>query len=424
MAKFTTTQLAEWSGGAWSVEPDVSVAGISHDTRTLKPGEVFIALRGPNFDAHNFVERAFEKGAVGAIVGRDGCPQPSTDASERRPCLVVPDTMKALWNLAQGTRRDWRGTVIGITGSVGKTTVKDLIASMLAQKGTVSKTPGNWNNEFGLPLSMLAADPASDYFVFELGMNRSGEIDRLAELLSPDWALITAIGKAHTEFFDSVEQIAAEKAAILKHAGAALLDIRSEWFGLFKTFCTGRIVSFGDKSLNFSVAQPGTYMAENVQQAAALGLELGLTHEQIQAGLDAFRPAPMRWERSEQNGMVFINDAYNANPLSMRAAISTFAELPGAKRKFLVLGGMRELGAESDAEHRALGEFIEPFGFEGVIAVGDAGAKIACAGIRRLNKPDALKFLRGTLRAGDMVLFKASRGEKLETVLDEFRKEG
>jgi len=415
---YTSAQFAQWLSGSWKNSEEVfSTPGISHDTRTLRTGEVFIALRGPNFDGHNFVERAFKKGAAGVIVEREfpdiACPQ-----------LIVPDAMKALWSLAQGTRRNWRGTVIGITGSVGKTTVKELVASVLAQKGTVAKTPGNWNNDIGLPLSMLAADPASDFFVFELGMNRSGEIDRLAGLLSPDWAILTDIGKAHVEFFETLEEIAEEKAALLKHADHALLDENSEWFALFKSKCTGRVITFGNEPFEFTAPLPGAHMIRNTRRAVAVGQQLELTHEQIQAGLDGFRSAPMRWERSEQGGVVFINDAYNANPLSMRAAISAFAELPGARRKFLVLGGMRELGAESDAEHRALGEFIEPFGFDGVVAVGADAAKIDCAGMRRVNKPKAAKFLQDTLCAGDMVLFKASRGEKLETVLNEVKKEG
>ena len=414
---FTSAQFAIWLSAAWKhAEGAFPVAGVSHDTRTIRPGEVFIALRGPNFDGHDFVAQAVEKGAAGIIAEREfpeGC----------IPQMIVPGTMDALRELARGCRATWLGTVIGITGSAGKTTVKEMVASILAQQGTVSKTLGNWNNGIGLPLSMLAADPASDYFVFELGMNHPGEIDALAALLKPDWALITSVGKAHMEFFRSVEQIADEKAAILKHAGAALLDVRSEWAGRFLGRCPARVELFGDEPLDFRVDQPGAHMAANAQMAGALGLQLGLSPRQIQAGLDAFEPAPMRWERIERGGIVLINDAYNANPLSMRAAISAFAGLAGAERKFLVLGGMRELGADSDAEHRALGAFIAPFQFDGVVTIGDTGAKIACDGVRHMDKPAAAGFLREMLRSGDMVLLKGSRGERLETVLEEFEKE-
>lgn len=413
---YASAQLAQWLSRRWEPCGELfPVAGISHDTRTLRPGEVFIALRGEQFDGHDFVRQAAEKGAAGIIAER-ACPGVPC------PQMVVPDAMQALWTLAACARRLWRGTVIGITGSAGKTTVKEMAASVLAQGGTVSKTPGNWNNDIGLPLGMLAADSASDFFVFELGMNHPGEIGRLAGLLRPDWALITTVGKAHIEYFDSVAHIAEEKASILEHAGAALLDARSEWLDLFKRRCAGRIVLFDAETLPFQAAQPGAHMAANARLAAALGLQLGLTPDRIQAGLDAFRPAPMRWERSERNGIVFINDAYNANPLSMRAAIAAFAELSGVRRRFLVLGGMRELGADNEAEHRALGEFIAPFGFDGVLATGGAAGLIRCPGARDMSKADAARFLAEELRSGDAVLFKASRGEKLETVLEELKK--
>jgi len=415
MPTFTPAELAEWSGGAWSAEPEVPVSGISHDTRTLKPGEAYIAFRGPSFDGHDFLESAFEKGAALAIVEHE--------LALNRPQLVVPDTHKALQALARGYRETWSGTVVGITGSVGKTTVKEMLASILSQRGTVSKTPGNWNNDIGLPLSMLAAEREAVFGIFELGMNRPGEIDALAGLLQPDWALITAIGKAHTEFFDSLEQIAAEKAGILKHAGAALLDVRSEWFELFKACCAGSIVPFSEEPLNVHVAQPGGYMADNAQLAAALGLELGFSVLEIQAGLDAFHPAPMRWEETLVDGIRFINDAYNANPVSMCAALSTFKALQVEGRKFAVLGGMRELGSLEESEHGTLGELIDQLRFDGVITLGELGKKIACNGILGISKAAAVQLLRETLTPGDAVFLKGSRTERLEEVLSEFKTE-
>lgn len=413
--KYSAAECAAWISMPWkNADKNFPILGISHDTRTLKPGDLYIAIKGATHDGHDFVRQAAEKGASGLIVEREF-------PGIGKPQMIVPDTMRALWALASGVRSRWTGTVVGITGSVGKTTVKELIAAVLSQKGAVCKTPGNWNNDIGLPLSMLAADRNADFFVFELGMNHPGEIDRLAGLLSPDWAVLTDIGKAHIEFFESLEKIAEEKASLLAHAGNALLDETSEWFELFRSRCKGRIISFGRDPFEFIAPLPGEHMIRNSRRAAALGLALGLSREAVQSGLNAFQPAPMRWERTLHNGIVFINDAYNANPLSMRASLTTFAQMPCEGRRFAVLGGMRELGGTAEPEHRELGRFIDTLKLDSVITVGRAGAQIVCDGMIGVEKPAAVDILRTHLRAGDAVLFKASRGERLETILDELK---
>jgi UDP-N-acetylmuramyl pentapeptide synthase len=312
-------------------------------------------------------------------------------------------------------RNEWAGIVIGITGSAGKTTVKEMTASVLLQKGTVAKTIGNWNNSIGLPLSMLAADRNSDLFVFELGMNHPGEMDRLATLLRPDWGIVTNIGKAHIEFFRGLEEIADEKAALLRHACRALLDNSSPWFDRIKAQAAGSVLTLTNEP--FHISFPGKHMIQNARFAATIGLEFGLPAEEIQRGLDAFSPGPMRWERTERDGVIFVNDAYNANPLSMRSALSTFAELPCSGRKFAVLGAMRELGKQSEKEHRALGEFIDALHFEHVLTIGEAGRQMSCRGKLGLEKKEAAAILCNELHCGDMVLLKASRSEQLETIL-------
>lgn len=418
---YTFDEIADWTSSVWKNQQAATqllpILGICHDTRTLKAGEVYIAIRGENHDGHDFVEQAIEKGAAGLIVEREF-------PNIGKPQLIVSNAWKALWQIAAGARSTWDGTVIGITGSAGKTTVKEMIASVLSQKGTVSKTKGNWNNEIGLPLSMIAADRASDYFVFELGMSHPGEIDPLAALLKPDWALITNIEKAHIEFFqsleptasgrnavqDALERIADEKAAILHHASHALLDADSEWVDRLKKDFEGVVVPLTEEP--FHVSQPGAHMRLNARFAATLGLQLGLSPAEVQAGLDAFESSPMRWQEMNSDGILFINDAYNANPLSMRAAICTFAELPCEGRKFFVIGGMRELGECAEEEHRLLREFIDLQALDRVIYVGSIwpdGIEKEAAGI----------LLRDELRVGDMVLLKASRGERLETLLEE-----
>jgi UDP-N-acetylmuramoyl-tripeptide--D-alanyl-D-alanine ligase len=413
--KYSAAECAAWVSVDWkNSETNFPIRGICHDTRTLKPGDVYIAIKGATHDGHTFVTQAAGKGAAGLIVEKEF---PNIEI----PQMVVPNTMAALWALAAGVRSRWAGTVIGITGSVAKTTVKEMIASVLSQKGIVAKTLGNWNNDIGLPLSMLAADRNADFFVFELGMNHPGEIAPLAGLLKPDWAVITEIGKAHIEFFQGLEGIAEEKASLLAYADNALLDETSEWFELFRSKCKGRIVTFGSEPFTFIPPLPGEHMIRNSRRAAALGLALGVSSEAVQTGLSAFQSAPMRWERTLHNGIVFINDAYNANPLSMRAALTTFAQLPCEGRRFVVLGGMRELGAQGEAEHRELGQFIDTLKFDSVITIGEAGAQIVCDSMAGLEKIAAVDVLRTHLRAGDMVLFKASRGERLETILEELK---
>jgi UDP-N-acetylmuramoyl-tripeptide--D-alanyl-D-alanine ligase len=413
---YTFSEIAEWASNGWKNDDEhfqtLELSGISHDTRTLKPGEVYIAIRGENHDGHDFVEQAAAKGAVGVIVEKDF-------PNLGKPRCVVPDTRVALWQIAAGTRAGWTGTVIGITGSAGKTTVKEMVAAVLSQKGTVSKTFGNWNNDIGLPLSMIAAGRDSDFFVFELGMNHPGEIELLSSLLKPDWALVTNIGKAHIGFFQSLERIADEKASILEHAKYALLDQNSEWFDRMKRRFDGAVTGLTDRP--FRISQSGAHMIQNARFAATIGLKLGLTPEDVQAGLDSFEPAPMRWAVSPHKGILFINDAYNANPLSMRAAISTFAGMPCEGRKFLVLGGMLELGDCEEEEHRLLGELIESFGFDRVITIGPLGGLIACRGAGGITKEQAAGILREELREGDAVLLKASRGARLETILEQLK---
>ncbi|MBM4152421.1 MAG: UDP-N-acetylmuramoyl-tripeptide--D-alanyl-D-alanine ligase [Kiritimatiellaceae bacterium] len=412
--KYHGSECAAWLSSHWTYSSgDFPVHGINHDTRTLNPGDLYVAIRGTTHDGHTFVPQAVEKGASALLVER------LFPEFKHIPQMVVPDAMVALWQLAAGVRKGWKGTVVGITGSVGKTTVKELIASVLAQQGKVCKTPGNWNNDIGLPLSMLGSDRDADFFVFELGMNHPGEIDRLAGLLRPNWAVITEIGKAHIEFFNSLEDIAKEKASILVHADGAILDETSEWFELFRSRCKGRIVTFGKEPFEFVVPLPGEHMIRNARHAAAIGHVLGLHPTAIQAGLSAFTSAPMRWESIHHKGINFINDAYNANPLSMRAALTTFSQLPCAGRRFAVLGGMRELGALTEAEHRDLGHFVNALNLDEVITIGEAGKQMGCKGILGVEKSTAAEILKEQLREGDLVLFKASRGEHLETILEE-----
>ncbi len=440
MPQFRAGELSQWVSKLWENGiPEVPITGISHDTRTLKPGDLYIALQGENFDGHDFLKQAFEKGASGALI------------HERfhwkdNPVLCVPDPLKGLQTMAGSYRKKWIGTVVGITGSVGKTTVKEMCADVLSMRGKTHRTAGNYNNHIGLPLTMLDMPQDACHGIFEIGMNHAGEIGPLSNLLQPKIGMITDIGIAHRENFKSVEDIAREKAKLLEqvsHNGMVFLDRDSEWYALMRRSTSASVITLslegvadfvgrkmGETTLNvngfgYAMPLPGEHIMRNALRAIALGLETGLAPAEIQAGLRKFAPPPMRWQESDVDGVHFINDAYNANPLSMRANLKTFAHLSGGGKKWAVVGGMRELGETAGEEHAALGRFIDGLNLDGVITVGELGQQIVCKGaasiFQTMEIAEAAQILKDHLQAGDRVLLKASRGEQLERVLEYFK---
>jgi UDP-N-acetylmuramoyl-tripeptide--D-alanyl-D-alanine ligase len=293
---------------------------------------------------------------------------------------------------------------------------------------------------------MLSMPRTAAYGVFEIGMSHPGEIAELAENLRPNIAIISDICNAHRESFESLEAIAREKAALLASlpsSGLAILDRDSEWFELMSDQTCAQTVSIsfgvagdyvgykvGDSVLEvngfeYTMPLPGDHIMRNALRAIALGLELGEEPSAIAAGLCRFKNPPMRWQEHKINGVHFVNDAYNANPLSMRAGLQTFAELKGAGKKWAVLGGMRELGESEAAEHAALGRFVDELNFDGVVAVGALAAQIQCSRTERIyycaEAAEAAQILKNNLRTDDCVLLKASRGERLERVLECFK---
>lgn len=439
MRGFSPEELAQWLGCTWSgAAPAQRIGGICHDTRSLQPGDLYVAIRGERFDGHDFVEQAFGKGAAGALVAVDF---PDLD----RPLLKVADTLCGLQDLARGYRSTWSAHVVGITGSVGKTTVKEMCADVLCARGLTHRTNGNFNNHIGLPLSMLSMSRTAAFGVFELGMSFPGEIKALAELLRPDTAIITDICNAHREQFDSLEAIAQEKAALVAAVpenGRVILDADSPWFNLMRAQTEATVISIsfeGEADYSgravlsqglevagavYQLSLPGEHIMRNALRAIALGLESGLAPDQIAESLRRFSNAPMRWEESDVAGLFFINDAYNANPLSMRASLRTFSALSGSGAKWAVLGGMRELGAAAEREHAEVGRLLDELELDGVVAVGPLATMIQ--GRRKdlihycTDADAAADYLREHLQAGDRVLLKASRGERLEQILDFF----
>lgn len=469
MPNFDAREVAQWTGGKWCNGEPGAIMGVSTDSRTLCRGALFVALRGPLFDGHAFIGEAFARGAAGAVISENTCTLPRADL----PLLRVPDTGQALRDMAANYRRRIKVAIVAVTGSVGKTTVKEMVADVLARRLKVARTRGNWNNEIGLPLSLLAMEPETRVGVFELGMNHPGELASLCRMLQPDWGLVTTIGPVHLEFFKSVEAIAVEKSTLLKSlpsGGVAVLRCDEPYFeilraaapcrvitlalsgtsrvdGTSRVVGTSRVDSTADyfgfppdaqgqmeireratgEACRLQAPLPGAHHAANTLYAAAVGRAHGLAWEEIRSALEAYRSPPMRWERQIVAGVTIINDAYNANPVSMAAALRTFAELPVTGGRWLVLAGMLELGPSQEQWHRDLGKSLASGPWAGIITVGSLGAVIAREAVNAgvgaarvfpcADHAAAAEVLAQRLKPGDAVLVKASRGQRLEQVL-------
>lgn len=452
---FETADLARWSGGTWCGVPTTGVTGFSIDTRTLQPGDLFIALRGERADGHRFAADAIRRGAAGVMVS-----EKETSLDEGMPCLRVSDPRNALMNLARGYRSTLRCRMTAVTGSVGKTTVKELAADMLAHAGVTARTRGNWNNDLGLPLSLLSTLPDASFGVFEVGMNQPGELEPLCSLLAPDVGVVTCVGPVHIEHFSDEQGIADEKASVYRSLppdGVAVLNADGAYIELLRKAAAhcrrvevsvrkgadyvyrrleeGRRFVLDEKSTGDSVeltaSLPGGYFVLDAALAAAVARTAGVPWSSIRLAVESYRPLSMRWNRQTLSGVLVVNDAYNANPLSLKAAVEAFQEESTPGTRWLVLGGMRELGDEEEALHRAVGAMIAGHPELRLVTVGARGAWLAGgaaeAGMeagslhRMTDHEQAAHFLRENVREGDAVLFKGSRGECLEKVLERWQ---
>ncbi len=451
MARMTAEQVAAWSGGTWLGQPPAGVDAVSTDSRSVPPGALYVALKGDRFDGHDFVEAALQGGASSAVVAE------SFNGSACGSALLrVADTHLALRDLAAGYRAAVAPRAIGITGSVGKSTVKELLAAMLSRRYVTASTRGNWNNDIGLPLSLLAMEPEATYGVFEVGSNHPGEIADLCSLLKPDWGVVTNIGPSHLEFFGSKAAVASEKGdllAALPPEGVAFLDADGDFYDELRGRTSARVVSVAfEQSADLVAATPatasdsvviedrrsgepvelprvlpGAHQVRNLLMAAAVACEAGLAWGEIRDGLACFEPMPMRWSCREIDGVQVVNDAYNANPVSMDAALQTFREMPVAGKRWLVLGDMLELGETAAEAHAALGRRLAGGDWAGVAVVGSLAAGIAESARRSdaamelatcATAEEAGEWASAHLSAGDALLLKGSRGMHLETVID------
>jgi UDP-N-acetylmuramoyl-tripeptide--D-alanyl-D-alanine ligase len=455
MDPLTFSQIAEFAQGSLTAgDAEQTVSKISTDSRTLQQGDLFVPLRGENFDGHRFVEQASERGAIGAMVEESW----KGARSKNFALIRVPDTLAGYQMLAANYRKSLPLKVIAITGSNGKTSTKDFVAATLARRFRVTKTEGNFNNHVGLPQTMLAANSSDEIAVWEIGMNHPGEIAALAKLAAPDAAIVTNIGLAHIEFMGSRDAIALEKGALVeavREGGTVILNaddsfssslvrrtratvifagvengsVRATDLRQSSTGCEFTILE-GAHRCRAQLPVPGIHMVQNAMLAVAAGRAFGLSLEECAAGLASAPLTKARLQIKEINGIQFIDDSYNANPDSMKAALRTLIELDADGRRIAVLGEMGELGNESDRGHREVGEAAAALGVDELIAVGATGATIARAaqkaGLEKsiaVTSPEkAAERLGETASPGDLILVKGSRSARMERVLEAFAK--
>lgn len=445
--KATLGEIAEATGAEIAADPSVRVEGWSVDSRTLRPGELFFALKGPRYDGHDFVLEALARGAVAAVVARE------VPGAEAR-LLRVGDVQQALEAAARWARSRFPGRVVAVTGSAGKTTTKDLIAALLASALTVGKTEGNLNNQVGVPLSVLRLPEQAQAAVLEIAMNHPGEIRRLAELVRPYVGVVTNVGHAHIGFFSSLEEVALAKRELIEALppdGVAVLNADDPRVAAFQHVHRGPVITFGLSpsamvraeearwgaegsqfrvgKVRFESSLPGLHGIMNVLAALAVARWFGLEWEDLVEPVRRFQAGAKRGRCFRHNGVTVLDDCYNANPEAVRAMLATLVRTP-ARRRAAVLGEMLELGSFTEALHRQVGREAAQFGVDLLVGVRGAARYMVEEGVRAgLPEQAALFFeepaeagraLRSLLEAGDAVLFKASRGVALEKALEEW----
>jgi UDP-N-acetylmuramyl pentapeptide synthase len=446
--------------------------GVSSDSRRIQPGEIFVALRGEQFDGHDYLQQVAERGAAAAIVSDASRVPESLDL----PVIEVGDTLRALQQFAANYRQAMLLRTVAVTGSNGKTSTKDMLATLLAERFCTVKTEGNFNNHIGVPLSLLRIRRSHEVGVFEMGMNHPGELAPLAAMVAPSVSIITNVGPAHLEGMGDEQAVAREKAAAilaLPPDGVAVLNADNRWTSFLRRRAVSRVVTAGfaadanvragnvqrtadgvefdlilppldsanwprvvpprglvsetPSPVRVKLAAIGDHWISNALLAATAARVFGLTTDEIAAGFAKIALPAMRMQSSEVDGVRWINDAYNANPDSMRAALQALALWPAQGRRVAVLGDMLELGAESERLHRQLGVEVARLKLDLLVAVGpmagfiagearangmDTGSIVICDAV-----PQAATALRARVQPDDCVLVKGSRGMKMEPLV-------
>ncbi|WP_233497105.1 UDP-N-acetylmuramoyl-tripeptide--D-alanyl-D-alanine ligase [Anaplasma ovis] len=436
-------------GGDWA-----SCGRVSIDTRTLRPGDVFIAIRGKNFDGHGFVREAFNKGAVAAVVSEE-----SSLAADCGPLVMVKDTLQALHDIAAVRLRGTRAKIIAITGSVGKTTTKYILTEVLSKYGEVYYNEANYNNLIGMPLCAANLAENAEFVVLEMGMNSSGEIDILSRIARPDVAVITNVGPAHLEFFESIEGVLAAKLEVFNHVkdgAVAILNRDNICYDKMRAVAENRcarVISFGvgagadvqilgskepgnsvtlrcfGRKLQCDLKNCARHLAYSAAIAAAVGQVFSLDLTPVKDVIEEFVPLEGRGKvhvtTFRGREIILLDDAYNANPLSMAVAIGSFSDLKHARilRKVAVLGDMLELGSGSHHYHCGLLEHIARGNIDVVYTVGTHMLSLYDVLPERLrgrhftNYEEAIAHLEHAIRPGDGVLVKGSFASKLSLIV-------
>jgi len=459
--RWTITQVADALGtrpGA-GLDALARVAGVSIDSRAIRAGELFIAIHGPRHDGHDHVASALEHGAIAAVVAEAQLSR-YADAVRGR-CIAVADTFEALKQLARAVRQSWGGKIAGITGSVGKTTTKEILAALLGAKLRVLKSEGNLNNEYGLPLTLFRLEETHQAAVLEMGMSRRGELARLAAIAKPDVGVVTRVSPAHLEFFASVDEIALAKRELIEglngHDSTAVLNADDPRVAAFGTAAPGRVLTYGIEKQAFFMAQdiedrgalgsafdyvspegrvrlelnvPGRHAIANALAALAAASVWGIGAAEAQSVFLSLRAPAMRGELLRfSNGAALINDSYNSSPAALQAMTELLAATPNFRRRILAAGEMRELGPASPELHREAGQFAAKTGkIDWIIGVAGDAAQIVegavAAGLPRgrakffATPQEAAEFLGSFFLSGDLLLVKGSRGVKMEQIVE------
>jgi UDP-N-acetylmuramoyl-tripeptide--D-alanyl-D-alanine ligase len=460
---WTLSDILKATGGELlSGDPLQGFENIGIDSRDIRPRDVFVAIAGDIHDGHTFVDDVVQQGVSGLVVNREkSADLPVADwQTGQIACVAVADTTRALGDLAAYHRSRTDVPLTAITGSNGKTTTRQMTAQVMAQKYRTLATIGNYNNQIGVPLTLLRLSGEYEQAVVELGTNSPGEIARLAQICAPDIGVVTNVGPAHLEGLGSLDGVMREKEQLIKHlkaGGKAVLNAddrrvyqmanRTErevlLFGLSKNAGiratavnerTGGIsftLHLPDEHLTVSLNVPGQFMVLNALAAAAVGYLLELSAEEIKAGLESFEPV---WGRMDifqtANGIHIIDDTYNANPESMKAAITTLRTLRRNNRSLVVAGDMLELGDQSEALHKQVGAWAAAANIHKLLVTGEFANAVAAGAMKAKMKPadiftgsrdEIIDTLKQSLKTGDWVLIKGSRGARMETVVEDLK---
>jgi len=450
MNKLTLAEVAQVTGAAVNSDAEISFECVTTDSRKVTSGSLFVALKGEIFNGEDFAEDALGKGAVAVIVSKD------FDKNLDGVVLKVDDTLTAYRQIAGAWRDRFQIPIVAVTGSNGKTTTKDLTAAALNGLGHVNKTSGNFNNEIGVPMTLLELNDKHTAAVVEIGMRGRGQIESLAKVVKPTIGIVTNVSEAHIELLGSIENIARAKGELVESipsGGTIILNADNRHTAAMKSLAgagvnvvtygldssadvTARDILIGSvateftltyrgEDFDFEIPMLGRHNVSNALAAIAAGLTCGLNVEEIQRGVSTLTTTKMRFEVIRRDGLTIVNDAYNASPASMRVAIKTAAEVYDG-RKIAVLGDMMELGDISEAVHREIGAELVENKFDMLITLGELGKFIAAgardAGLKDVytfdTHEDAAKKILELVRDGDTILFKASHVMHMEKIIE------